>query len=170
MVINKKMVKKGAFYFAGNTSHEKNEKLLLARPPNSVQWQVVNDITLERKQTLVQFTLIFSLMILDHPMTDFEAMRVMLQELGVPNCPTAHWSVDSGWEMADSMFHIVQLQTREKAFYCHFIPVSTNEVMTIDNSPWILIQMYMVENWEHVPTLLSLSKLVQRVGVEAIKQ
>lgn len=83
----------------------------------------------------MQFTLIFTLLSLGCPMLDFESIRPMLEQLRVPDSPKTDWSPTSGWEMAESLFHIVQLQTRVAACEGCFLSLSTDEVMTINNSP-----------------------------------
>jgi hypothetical protein len=41
-----------------------------------------------------------------------------------------------------------------------FIAISADEVTACDNSSWISIHAYLVENWERVPLLLKVQKLV----------
>lgn len=93
------------------------------------------------------------------PMTDFESMKALFQLLKVPDSPGTHWSANSGWDMVESMFHMVTLKMWEKTFHACFISTSADEVTTIDTSSWISIHLYYVKDWERVLVLLLLTKL-----------
>lgn len=166
--MRKKKVKKGSFYFVGTTAHEKNEKELLFHPLDTVHNQVFHAVTLEQKRKLVQFIVIFTLLSLGRPMSDFESMRLMLEKLRFQDSPKTHWSPTSGWEMVENLFHIVQLQTRVAACEARFLSLFADEVTTIDNSPWFSIHLYVVRDWERILVLLSLQKLKDGVGVENV--
>lgn len=85
---------------------------------------------------------------LGRPLTDFENMQGFFQHLHVPKMPRTHWSVNAGWEMVESMFHIVKLKTGETTFHACFILASVDEVTMIDTTSWISIHLYVVQDWE----------------------
>jgi hypothetical protein len=70
--------------------------------------------------------------------------------LFVNNASKKHWFASSSWGVAKIM-HGVLLETTKLAFaYVAFINSSANEVTTIDNTWWLLVHYYVVDNWKRI--------------------
>jgi hypothetical protein len=94
-------VRKGDFYFLSTNQHVKNKKIYFARDGwATVLQQLARGVVQERRKKLVQFRLLFHLLSIGRPMTDFSNSRELLQQLEVPECPKKHWSEGSGWQRA----------------------------------------------------------------------
>jgi hypothetical protein len=62
------------------------------------------------------------------------------------------------------MMHNMLLEATKVAFVCaNFIVVNANEIITIDNTQWLSIHLYMVQTWKRIPIFLC----VEFVGVFA---
>jgi hypothetical protein len=57
----------------------------------------------------------------------------------------------------------VQDRTRACVGGGQFISVSCDKVTTCDNQSWINIHAYVLSNWEGVPQLISLGRVVNRL-------
>lgn len=53
-----------------------------------------------------------------------------------------HWFVDSGWEMAEALAHVVSETTKSTLREATFIAVSADEVTTIDHESWLSVHAY----------------------------
>jgi hypothetical protein len=108
-------VKKGEFYYLSTNQHIKNERVYFARRGavgDTIIQQVVRGAIRERRHKLVQFRIIFWLLTHGRPMNNYEAVQELMAQLGVPECPQRHWSVGAGWEMADSIVHVLGEYTK----------------------------------------------------------
>jgi hypothetical protein len=53
------------------------------------------------------------------------------------------------------VMHGVLLEATKVTFVAtSFITVSADEVMAIDNTQWLFIHLYMLQNWKRIPILL----------------
>jgi hypothetical protein len=81
----------------------------------------------------------------------------------VKNVGRKHWIDLSNWGMAEVM-HSVLLDVTKVAFTSvAYIGFFANEVMTINNTYWLSIPLYVVQAWKRIPILL----YVEIVGVFA---
>ena len=69
----------------------KNEKIYFARGGGTiVLQQLAMGVVQERRKKLVQFRLLFHLLSIGRPMTDFSNLKELFQQLEVPECPKKH--------------------------------------------------------------------------------
>jgi hypothetical protein len=78
----------------------------------------------------------------------------------MPEAPS-YWSDSSGWKMAESLYNVVQKQTRRVVCGARYFSLSCDEVTTVDNQSWISIHAYVLVDWERIPLLLSLERLTE---------
>jgi hypothetical protein len=89
-------------------------------------------------------------------MLEYEHIRGLLQQLGYPKFPLKHWSDTTGWELAESLYNVVQNRTRLVVSGANYFSLICDEVTTANNQLWISIHIYVLVDWERVPLLLSL--------------
>ena len=70
-------------------------------------------------------------------MTQYHVFQELLTRLAVPNFPRKHWSIDSGWKMAEALAHVVSETTKTALKQANFISVSTYEITMIDHESWL---------------------------------
>ena len=70
--------------------------------------------------------------------------------------PLKHWTEGSGWEMAESLFNVVQERTKEVVSTAPYFSITCDEITTLDNQSWISIEVYTIQDWERVSMLLCL--------------
>jgi hypothetical protein len=92
-------------------------------------------------------------------MTSFESLRDLYLLLNVKNNPRKHWIDNSGWEMAKCMHKVVLQNMKTTMQDFSFFALNANEVMTIDNHHWINMHAYVMQNWIHIPILLTLEQV-----------
>lgn len=92
-------------------------------------------------------------------MIDYPEMSGLLHFLKVPNYPVSHWSINSGWEWASCNAQVEIEDVQRKIKESTFIALSLDEVMTIDNTLWVYMHVYIVQNNVCQPHLLSVAKL-----------
>jgi hypothetical protein len=87
-------------------------------------------------------------------MTNYESLRVLFQFFKMKFVSQKHWTKGSGWGMGKVM-HKVFLEAIKATFaVTSIITVSVNEVIAIDNTQWLSIHLYVVEQWRRIPILL----------------
>ncbi|MCO5598189.1 hypothetical protein L7F22_052281 [Adiantum nelumboides] len=106
-----------------------------------------------------QFACIFYLLNKGRPMNDFPQNQHLYAFLGVPSLPTKHWSVTSGWEMAECMDDLFQDRVRRDVHASSFLALSLDEVTTNDNTQWMAMHVYIVKNYRREVKYLCLSKI-----------
>jgi hypothetical protein len=141
------------------SKHKKVERVYAALPVCNILTIVAQGNPPKRKE--VQMAIIFHLLSFGRPMLEYEHMRSLLEQLGCPKLPIKHWSDTAGWEMAESLYTVVQNRTKLVVSGANFISLSCDEVTTVDNQSWISIHAYVLVDWERVPLLLSLERLVE---------
>ena len=82
--------------------------------------------------------------------------------------PLKHWSEGSGWKMAESLFNVVQIRTKEVVSTTPYLSITYDEVTTLDNRSWISIHIYTIQYWEIVPMLLYLQRVIEGGGADNI--
>jgi hypothetical protein len=123
--------KKGDSWWNFDSKHKKAERIFASLPTNNIQTIVAQGRPPKRKE--VQMAAIFHLLSFGRPMVEYEHMRGLLEHLEVPKVPIKHWSDSIGWELAESLYHVVQDRTRAFVAGGQFISVSCDEVTTCDN-------------------------------------
>ena len=64
--------------------------------------------------------------------------------------PLKHWMEGSGWEMAESLFNMVQARTQKVVSATPYFFVTCNNIMTLDNQSHINIHVYTIVDWTRV--------------------
>ena len=82
--------------------------------------------------------------------------------------PLKHWTEGSDWEMAESLFNVVQTKRKEVVSTIPYLSITCDEVTTLDNQSWISIHIYTIQKWERVPMLLCLQRMAEGGGVDHI--
>jgi hypothetical protein len=158
-------VKRDQYYWNNDSRHMKAERALAATNGDSIL-KVLAGAPRKRKE--VQFDVLFYLLSHGRPMTEYEGMRALLENLGVPKLPKKHWSDNSGWEMAESILQIIKQKTAEMVGAARYVAITCDEVTIVDCQSWISIHAYIVRDWEHYPILLRLERVVDGAGAENI--
>jgi len=70
--------------------------------------------------------------------------------------------------MAGSNYDVLLKWTKEMIKSFPFLDISTNEITTFDTKSWISIHGYILENWQWIPILLNLERVINGVIVENI--
>jgi len=70
--------------------------------------------------------------------------------------------------MADSMCKQMKEVMKQKVSGAHFVAITCDEVTIVDNGSWICIHAYIVENFIRIPYLISLERLVDGSGADAL--
>ncbi len=55
--------------------------------------------------------------------------------------PLKHWTEGSDWEMAESLFNVVQTKRKEVVSTTPYFSITCDEVTTLDNQSWISIHI-----------------------------
>ena len=92
-------------------------------------------------------------------MLEFESRSELYHFLQVPHCPRAHWSYTSGWMLYEHMYTFVQKKMQELISEASYLAVTCDETTAVDNSSWLCLHVYVMENWSRKPLLLTLQKL-----------
>lgn len=116
-----------------NSTHNQNERLFTTIPTDSIQAQVRESMVRARKKKKwVQFTTLLQLLIRGRPITDHKQMYVLFEILELKNYPHHHWSGSSGWEMVQTIEHVMLNKTKEIMQVVTLFSLSCNEVTLID--------------------------------------
>ena len=137
--------------------HVKNSVLFATRRPTSVMDQIQGCTSAEVRKKWVQFATVFSLLCSGRPMTEFVERFDLF--LGLPDLPTSHWSIGSGWIMAAHIYDFVKKQQSAMIQASNFIALSVDETSTIDNTSVIVIHAYVLCDWGRQSLMIALSKL-----------
>lgn len=81
-----------------------------------------------------------------------------------------HWTEGAGWEMGESLLNVVQAKTKDIVSAAPYFSISCDEVTTVDNQSWISIHVYTISDWERVPMLLSLERVIEGGSAESISK
>lgn len=103
-------------------------------------------------------------------MTDLPSNSGLLHFLKVPNYPNRHWSVNSGWEQAICLAEVDKEDVKEKIRESNFIAFSLDEVMAVENTSWVCMHVYTVQNHSRQLHLLSVAKMKESVTTENLFQ
>jgi hypothetical protein len=92
-------------------------------------------------------------------MLEFESRFKLYDFLSLPNLPTLYWSDGAGWIMAEHMYSCVQDQMKAMIQAASYIAVTTDETSACDNHSYIVVHVYVIQNWARIPLLITLQKL-----------
>jgi hypothetical protein len=76
---------------------------------------------------------------------DYEHMKGLFQMLKVKFVSIKHWFDMLSWAMVEVMHELLLEATKATFFFATFIVINANEVTTIDNTQWLLIHLFAVE-------------------------
>jgi hypothetical protein len=96
----------------------------------------------------IQLSIIFHILSKGHPMKDYPYYMKYLSFLQILNFPSSYWSLMSGWEWEKYLAQVEKDDMKEKIASARFLSFSLDEVTTIDNTSWICMSIYMVN--EHI--------------------
>ena len=80
-------------------------------------------------------------------MTEFVERFDLFKFLGLPDLPTSHSSIGSGWIMAAHIYDFVKKQQSAMIQASNFIALSADKTSTIDNTSVIVIHAYVLCDW-----------------------
>jgi hypothetical protein len=55
-------------------------------------------------------------------------------------------------------------------FDANFLSISANKVTSVDNTSWLLLHVYACQSWKRVLILLSLQRMVDGGGTDAVRE
>ncbi len=85
-------------------------------------------------------------------MTNYEDLKHLFQLFKAKNVLKKHWSNTSGWEMVEVM-HIVLLEAIKATFVvAPFTTISVDEITMINNTQWLSLHLYVVQNGGAFPS------------------
>ena len=73
--------------------------------------------------------------------------------------PSSHWSVTSGWEWKIYLAQVEKDDLKENITNARDFSLSLDEVTTIDNTSWICMRIYMVNDHVRHSYLLGIHKM-----------
>ena len=91
-------------------------------------------------------------------MTDYPDYKNYLSFLEVLNFPYSHWFVTSGWEWEKYLAQVEKDDMKENIANATFLSLSLDEFTTIDNTSWICMSIYMVNDHIMHPIYLEFIK------------
>ena len=94
----------------------------------------------------IQLSIVFNILSNGHPMTYYPKMTKYLSFIQVPNFPSSHWSLSSGWEWGKYLAQVEKDDMEEKIVNATFLSLYLEEVTAIDNTSWIFMSIYMVND------------------------
>jgi hypothetical protein len=100
-------VKDGEWYRDHENRHFKNEKLFASLTKATVLEQLNMPVEFNWTKKKAQFIVVLFLLLNGRPMLDYHAYKELFNFLNVPFVPFKHWSVNSGWGIAECLGQIV---------------------------------------------------------------
>jgi hypothetical protein len=116
----------------------------------------------------IQLSIVFHILSKGRPMTDYPDYIKYLFFLQMPNFPSSHWSLTSGWEWAKYLAQVENDYMKEKIASARSMSLSLDEVTTIDNTSWIFMSIYMVNDHIKHFYLLGFHKMKENSTTENI--
>ena len=116
----------------------------------------------------IQLSIVFHILSNGRPMTNYPKMTKYLSFIQVPNFPSSHRSLSSGWEWGKYLAQVEKDDMKEKIENATFLSLSLDEVMTIDNTSWISMIIYMVNDHIKHSYLLGIHKMTKSSTTENI--
>ena len=88
-------------------------------------------------------------------------MMKYLSFIQVPNFPSSHWSLSSGWEWGQYLVQVEKDDMKENIANATFLSLSLDEVTANDNTSWICMSIYMVNDHIRHSYLLGIQKMTK---------
>jgi hypothetical protein len=139
--------------------HRRNALLYAARQPTTVLEQIQGCSTMESRRKRVQLSTLFSILCDGRPMPEYVAREKLYEFLNVPDHPSMHWSIGSGWLMSNHIWDLVKKKMIEMIKAANFIAITADETSANDNTSWVVIHVYIMQNWSRMSLLCSLQKM-----------
>ncbi len=147
------------YYYNKKLIHAKNEHAYVAHDQPFVLEKMLADVPIEYNHKYMQFVVLFHLVVHGCPMTNYENLKLLLQLLKVKNLSINHWFDTSSCSM---VMHSMLLKTiKVHLLLLPFIVINVYKVITIDNTQWISIHLYVVQTWKNAPNILC----VETIGI-----
>ena len=108
--------------------------------------RLVSSLEGELRRKGVQFSALFQVLSHGCPMCDYEREQYLLRHLKVKNLPRKHWSETSGWEMSEHLHASILSALMFVVRSTCIISISTDEVTTVDNTPWLGVHVYAMDS------------------------
>ena len=86
----------------------------------------------------------------------------------MPNFLSSHWSVTSGWEWARYLTQVEKDVLKQEISNARFLALSLDEVTAIDNTSWICMRIYMVNDHIRHSYLLGIKNMRETSTAENI--
>lgn len=99
-------------------------------------------------------------------MFKYEALWPLFQFMKVKILPKKHWSDAYGWEMGEYIDAQVLKALKVIVMGTQCLLIIYNEMMFNDNQQWLLVHVYVVENWMHIPLLLLMTQVIGGSNVD----
>ena len=107
----------------------------------------------------LQLSTVFYILSNGRPMIDYPKMSEYVSFINAPNYSSSHWSMTSGWEWAQYLAQVEKEDMKEKIASATFLSLSLDEVTAIDNTSWICMSIYMVNDHIRHSYLLGIHKM-----------
>jgi hypothetical protein len=92
-------------------------------------------------------------------MVEFGRRSQFYNFLEVPDLPTLHWSDGTGWLMVTYMYDLVKEKHQAMFAIAQYISLTVDEIPAVDNLSYIVIHVYVLQDWVRVPIILHINKL-----------
>jgi hypothetical protein len=102
---------------------------------------------------------LFQLLFEGRPMVEFEKKAQLYEFLKVPDMPQSHWIDGAGWLMACHIYDFVKEKHKKMLAAARYIALTADETSAIDNCSYIVVHVYLIQNWERFPIILHVQKL-----------
>lgn len=122
----------------------------------------------ENIRKFIQLSVILYILCRGHPMIDYPSITGLLHFLKVYNYLNIQWLVNSGQEWAAYLTQVEREDMKAKIKKSHFIALSLDEFMEIDNTSQVCMHIYKVNDLWHQPFLLFVAKLNCSMIVESL--
>ena len=109
----------------------------------------------------IQLSIVFKILSIGRPMTNYPKMMKYLSFIQVPNFPSSHWSLSSGWEWGKYLAQVEKDDMKEKIENATFLSLFLDQVTTIDNTSRFFMSIYMVNDHIRHSYLLGIHKMTK---------
>jgi hypothetical protein len=92
-------------------------------------------------------------------MVEFGRRSQLYSFLEVPDLPTLHWSDGVGWLMATYMYDLIKEKHQAMFAAAQYISLTADETSVVDNLSYIIIHVYVLQDWVRVPIILHINNL-----------
>ena len=98
------------------------------------------------------------------------AAEQLQQHLQTPDVASMHWSVTSGWILAEAVDGPCQSSStlRSRIAASPFWSVSLDEATAIDKTSWLCCHIYIIEDFKRIPIFVKLAKVTEAPTADAL--